>query len=321
MAENLLRYAALQFGVVTADQAEICGYQAREIDRLCRKAEWSRPRNGIYLPGPAPGPNEDPRARYLVDIAASMLALNAEGVVASHITAAILWGFEWIVVPSFTEVQLARPAGPRSKVRHYPGLRVRPTVLPPSHVTKAPNGMPVTTPARTIVDLARTGEQCQVLVSGDDALKRQLTTRAEIAKVVSDCAGWPGIRHAARLLDHLDPRSESPAESLARGKFLGMGLEAPDLQVEIFDAKGNRLGRVDLYFRARRLVIEVDGQDKYKTPKAIWDEKRREDRIRELDVEFLRLSWGDLTGDQQALRERVDSALARADLRNRRRAS
>lgn len=321
MPEDLNHHAATQFGVVTVLQAQSCGYDAREIARLCRKGDWARPRNGIYLPRPAPDPKEDPRARHLVDVAAAMLALDSGDAVAAHVSAAVLWQFKWIVQPALDEVQLARPAGAGSKVRHYPGLRVLPTRLPPSHVTRAPNGMPVTTPARTLVDLARHGELCQVLVAGNDALRRPLTTRREIDKVLVDCVGWPGIRRATRLLAHLDRRCETPAESLASGRFIEMGLEKPDLQVEIFDANGRKLGRVDFYFRSRRLVIEVDGKQKYDDPKVIWEEKRREDRIREMDLEFLRLSYADLVGDQQELRERVDSAFARADLRTARRAS
>jgi hypothetical protein len=109
-----------------------------------------------------------------------------------------------------------------------------------------------------------------------------------------------GIAHAARALDLSDGRAESPLETRGRLAMLASGLPRPELQVQIHDAAG-LIGRVDAWYEDAAVAIEFDGQVKYTDPrhasspgKVLWEEKRREDRMRALGVRIVRVVNEDL---------------------------
>jgi len=68
-----------------------------------------------------------------------------------------------------------------------PSIRVRMTTLPAAHRTVI-GGIPVTTAARTVADLARTTPFRSGVVVADSALRRRMTTKAELSGVLATCA-------------------------------------------------------------------------------------------------------------------------------------
>src|SRR5206468_11627423 len=100
-----------------------------------------------------------------------------------------------------------------------------------------------------------------------------------------------------------------------RLRIVGSGLPTPRLQVEI--RSGTRLvGVVDAWFDEAAVAVEFDGGVKYTDPwrgrspeRALWDEKRREDDLRSLDIRVVRLADADLGDDAWAGHERRLSAL------------
>jgi hypothetical protein len=207
-------------------------------------------------------------------------------------------------------------SAPRSHtVRYYPSLRVLPAGLPDHHVALLPDGLRCTSPTRTAVDLARHLTFRQAVVAVESTLRHKLTTEARLEAVLAECTGWPYIRKARRVLAITDAKTESVAESLARAVFAEVGLPVPEAQVRVFHADGWEIARVDFLF-AGRVVVEVDGRLKYTDPKVLWDEKVREDRLRELGYEVVRLTWADLVGPPTRVRARVLAALARAARRS-----
>lgn len=307
MAESIETYAARQFGVVSAEQAQLCGYSRRERERLCRRGDWWHVRHGIFRPAPAPGPGSEV-ARHMVEAAAALLALGDKQAVLADVSAAVAFGLEFIEAPALARVVLARPDG---KDRALPGVRIRRVRIPDLHVRTAPNGMPSLSPARLIVDIARKQGLRPVLVMADAALRTNLTTKAEIALVLEQCRGWPGITQAARQLAWIDGRAGSPAESLARAAFIEFGLTGFELQYVIRFPGGGK-AEVDICFPAWRLVFEIDGRGKYEDKDSRWKEKLREDKIRDCEYHVVRLIWADLTGDRVALRAKIDEGFRRA---------
>ena len=74
--------------------------------------------------------------------------------------------------------------------------------------------------------------------------------------------------------------------------------------------------RVDALFAEQRTIVEFDGRVKYDDPDAIWREKLREDRLRELGYEVVRVTWAELF-DPVALAAKVRRAFDRARRRGR----
>jgi very-short-patch-repair endonuclease len=307
MDRRLAAIAGTQFGVVAAEQARSCGYSADEIRSLRSSGEWKALRRGIYRPGAVP---DGPRQLHLKQVAAALLALRRRDAVVAHVSGGVLWDLDWAVEPDLSRVWVTCPE--TGKVRNYPGLHVLPAQLPANQMTLGPGGLPACTPARVVVDLARHRPFREAVVLADSAIRQGLTTTAELESVLATCRGWPYARRAARAIAVADGDVESVAESLARAVFAEAGLPTPRTQVDIHDRRRRPIGRVDFHFAELGVIVEVDGRLKYADPEALWREKRREDRLREMGHQVVRLIWSDVTGPPEPVRARILAAAARA---------
>lgn len=160
--------------------------------------------------------------------------------------------------------------------KHHPGGRTlhRTTRLPPWHVTTV-DGIPATTVARTIFDLAslvstarrRRGlvavTQKQVERAFDDAIARGMPL-ARVERVFASLAGRgrPGTRLMRELiLERADgePATESELEDLVETVLREHGIELPTRQRSVGGTEAP-VGRVDFVFRPERVVLEADGR-------------------------------------------------------------
>lgn len=160
------------------------------------------------------------------------------------------------------------------------------------------DGIRVTSPARTVVDLACDEGLLPAVVAGDAVLRAGSATTAQVAAEVSACGRRRGVCTARRAVSLLNARSESPGESLSRVRMVELGLPAPALQRELRDHAGF-VARVDFFWDAFGVVGEFDGRAKYGSddPRAtadrVWNEKRREDRVRAMGLVVVRWTWDD----------------------------
>lgn len=166
-----------------------------------------------------------------------------------------------------------------------PSQFVRVRRAPPVPRTRT-HGVLVTPPARTVIDLACTGTLDTALAAADNALARALCTREELrAEYDLLVPGSKGRGNAALVVDLADGLSGSPLESLSRLQMFRASFPPPLLQAEYRD----RIGTMLTDFDWERLIGECDGHTKYRVPagatpeqatQVLWDEKRREDRLR-----------------------------------------
>ncbi len=312
MSDMLKALAAGQGGVLTGLQAQGIGFAKPEIQRLCKAGAWWAPRRGIYAPGPRPSDEAESRDRHAIEAAAALLAVGRDDAGVAATSAAWLWELDWLTLPKLDTVSLAWPPG--GSVRKYPGLRVLSNGLPERHVTVGRAGLRICTPARTVVDLARTLEFREAVILTESAMRRYGVTGADLEGVLDDFVRWPGKLRAARVVDFVDGRTESVAESLARCVFAEIGLPAPGLQVKIGDAEGV-FARVDFYFEKFRTIVEIDGKVKYYDPDEAFREKVREDRLREAGYEVVRFTWAELLGPPERVKAKILRAFARARAR------
>ena len=152
------------------------------------------------------------------------------------------------------------------------------------------------------------------LVSADAALREGRATRAELERALPVLGGGRGHLRAARTAELASALSESAGESRTRWVLLTLGLPLPEQQAEIVDRDGILVARVDFLYRDRGVVVEFDGMLKYDDPAALRQEKLREDRLRELGYEVVRLTWADLA-DPRLVERRLRAAFARSRAR------
>lgn len=306
--------------VFTRAQALACGTDARTVDARLRSGSWTGLRRGVY--GETCRLPTDPAGRHAVEVAAAALA-TAHDVVGSHESAALVHG-----LTTFTRFAgppvLSRTREPRTERSRRTDPAPLVSHVPLHHRTQV-RGAPVTTVARTAVDLARKGPALSAVVVCDSALRLGVP-RGELEEVLRVAKGWPGSRRAAEHVAFADARAESALESVGRWRMRQLELPAPELQVPLFDAHG-LMGYPDFLFAEQRVIGEADGLLKYRpddpdAPPSARDrdalarEKQREDRFRDAGYEVFRFTWDIAVHRPVVLEHRVLRAFTRARQRH-----
>ncbi len=137
-------------------------------------------------------------------------------------------------------------------------------------------------------------------------------TRSEIESALTLTWG-PGTPVVESVAELADGRSESAGESRSRWllRLLRFGPVTPQFPVR---DGAVLVGLADLKLDRWTVLIEFDGTGKYTGPAALLAEKDREDRMRALGYEVVRLRWADLARPH-VVRQRVLAAIARAETR------
>jgi hypothetical protein len=291
---TLRAVADRQFGAFASQDAIRTGYTREEVQAEVSRGRWVRLRRGVYAErAVAAAADGDPVTRHRLECSAVLVRLGGRAVV-SHASAALLGG---IVVPS-SQTAVVRLTDEVQWRRGW-GYEVARAALPAPDV-RALGAFRITAPARTLVDCAREWPLEDAVVAMDAALNAELLSRPQLTDAVLAASHWVGVGDAARAANLADGRAESPLETLGRLRIIGSGLPAPELQVEIRDARG-LVGRVDAWYEEAAVAVEFDGLVKYEAPRGgrsparvLWEEKRREDRLRDLDVRVLRVVRADL---------------------------
>ena len=161
------------------------------------------------------------------------------------------------------------------------------------------DGLVVTCPAQTAIDIGRLNGLAAGVVAADDVLRRGLASRGDLQSCWQAIPrGGRGRRIAQLVVQLADGRSESPGESLSRVRMYENGFPKPELQHRVFDHM-KLVGVTDFWWEKLRLVGEFDGKLKYQRDDGAGDadallaEKVREDRIRGTDRRFARWVWSD----------------------------
>lgn len=306
--------AAARLGVFTAAESRACGWTRSALENAVRHEQVVRLHRGVFVPAEAyagSGPVAD-RRRLLLSAIGATLAVDAA--VGSHSSAALLAGLPTWTVPDRACITISPAYTGDAHCAHLHRARIPPSMVYPG--TMAPR----TTAARTIMDIAREHGTEDAVVVADAALRRRMTDAERLATCLEYCEGWPGMRRARQVLSFVDPRSESPLESVSRVRLAMTSLPAPDVQPDIVDLHGVFLGRVDLYWDEYGVVGEVDGREKYLSSAVPYEvvlrEKRRHDLMAETGLLFVRWGGSDL-GDMPRLEQRLADAFARGAPRPR----
>lgn len=320
----LIAHVRRQGGVFTTAQALHTGLSSYEISRLAAQGRFVRLRRGTYAAASALniGPR-DPRVavvhesertalRHLLLARAVALTLPSAQVL-SHATAAVVHG-----LPSdgldLSQVHVTHPLSCRA-TRREAGIWHHCGVLLDTDVTVA-NGLAVTDPIRTALDVARTNPTPGALVVADGVL-RAGSTRASLLETLERQRDWPGSRAASRVVALANGRAESVGESLARLSFHEAGYPPSVLQLSLTTDLGEI--RADFGWEAEQLVGEFDGRVKYgrllkpgeETSDVVVRERQRELAIERAGWSVVRFTWADIHNPTLVV-SRLQEALSRA---------
>lgn len=287
------------------------GFDDRELRRMKRDGTLLPVRRGAYVRERPAERTRDEEHRELIFATAPQLH---DAAVISHGSAAVLHGLPtWSSAIDGVHVTRNRNSGGNRRAV----VQVHAAPLTDGDIT-AIDGVPVTSLARTVLDLCRTLPIEQAVAAGDRALVLGLV-RAVLEERLAQMTRWPGTRQARRAVALFDPRSESAGESVSRVRLHEDGLPVPDPQQDIFDEDGQFVARVDFCWRKQRTIGEFDGKIKYgrvlkpgqPIEDVLFEEKRREDALRDLGWQIVRWLWRDLYR-RGVIRDRVLRAFARS---------
>lgn len=230
------------------------------------------------------------------------------GAVVSRQAAAALWG-----LPGFNpdRVHITRPRNATS--RSSPLVVVHESRHLPAHHSTIREGIPITTVARTVFDLAGCLHPARTERALENGLKYHLVTLEDLRRVTIELlargrAGSTLMRQllAARRAGYIPPASGLETDFLAL--LVAAGIELPEGQV---DVGGNDwIGRVDFYYRRLRLVIEIDSDIHHTAKLDTESDERRDEMMRAAGFEVMRITEAELRNDPDEVVSRVRAELA-----------
>lgn len=194
---------------------------------------------------------------------AAVLSCGPEALL-SHRSAAALWGIA--KSPPKTETEVVIPGALR---RRRPGIRLRRRAGLSAVHRREVNGIPVTDPVSTLVDLASCVVEWKVEKAINDADRLGLVNPEALRAEMSGLPPRPGMACLRRLLG-CDALTDTGLER----KFLGIvrdaGLPLPKTQAWVNGY------RVDFYWLDLGLIVEADGWVHHRTPGEQATDRRRD---------------------------------------------
>jgi len=185
--------------------------------------------------------------------------------------------------------------------------------IPPEDITII-DAIPVTKPARTLLDLATVEPEEVIERSLDDALRRRLVSLPFLERWLADPRRkrHRGARVLQRLVDARATRgvTESPVETKLLQLIRARGLPLPMLQYMVSDG-GRVVARLDFAYPDRRVAIEVDGFRHHDTRATFDEERARANDIEALGWRLLRVTAAHVERDPDAVIAWIERVLER----------
>lgn len=251
----------------TWQQARDGGLTRHRLAEQIRSRSVRRVLHGVYADAATPD-NVSSR------VAALELVLTPASVVTGR-TAAWLHGVDTF---EYRELEVLPPIEvcvlPQANRVRRAGVRGRTRDLSPTDVMQL-QGVPVTTPLRTALDLGCDLRRSEALAALDGFLRGHAISRAQLSADVPRFHGRRGVIQLRELIGLADADAESPGESFTRLAIVDDGLPPPELQVWVC-VEGVPTYRLDLAYPRHRIAIEYDGRDFHDSPEQrARDEARR----------------------------------------------
>lgn len=283
------------FGVFTARQAVRAGISYKVLARLERDGVVIRLHRGVYGLVESSGTHQQ-----------IVAACVATGGVASHFTAARLWGFDR--APE-RPIHLTVARSGRSSMRR--NLVVHVTSSRPQVVRC--RSIPACSPARTVADLAAIGAPDGLVTSfvGHLMATKAVDYDSLTARLAHASARVPGVLRARFLVRQLGGPLESVAEVELLGLLASWGVPAPVTQHAI-NPGGDRRYRADFAWPSCKLVLELDGFRYHSAPAAFERDRERHNALVAGGWRVLRTTPSALRRRPEALREALMVVLARS---------
>lgn len=288
---EVARIAELQRGIVARSQLLQAELSPAAIKHRLKVGQLHPLYPGVYVFG-------RPRLEPLAAATAAVIHAQGGGVL-SHGTAAGIWGMSEL---QESPVQLSVASG---RIRPRVGLTVhRRRPLSQADVRVCRN-LPVTSPARTIVDLAGVLDGHELEAALALAIRRALVTPQEVTDALARAPKSKGAATVKELL------TQGPGPTLTRSKYerkLIQLLKRADLPMPVINSKAEG-HEVDLLWPEQRLIVEFDGFAYHSDRSAFEQDRLRDQRLVAAGYRVIRITARQLNHTPEAVVARIAAAL------------
>jgi very-short-patch-repair endonuclease len=293
----------IQDGVFSIADAREVGFSERQID--CRVGnEWSVIYDGVYRMGGAP-------PTWHSGLRAAALAAG-EGAAISRRSAAAMYELPAARrdLIELTCIRWSRTTKASLVVHESRRLDSRDVQLI--------DGIPVTTPERTLLDLASQFPHANYLEYIAQAARRKRLLTYESTKLMFDRnarRGLKGVRALRELLERWDPDSmptESEMETMLVQALRRHGLPEPVVQHVVTDERGAFVARTDAAYPAFHIAIEYDSAQEHSDEFQISRDAARRNRLQAAGYALLSARHQDLRVGATSLCDQIAAIMRRA---------
>jgi very-short-patch-repair endonuclease len=297
--ESIAALAGKQHGVIARTQLIRLGLDRSAIRRRVAAGTLHSLHGGwVFAVGRDPLSRS---GRYL----GAVMACGSEAVL-SHRSAADLWGL--------------RPSATRLEVtviqisRRTPDVQIhRSRILTPKDVTVR-DGIPVTSVARTLLDLSAVLHPDDLELAIDRAERLGLFDLAAVVDVLQRATGRRGAGALRRTVEVYRLSTQKSELERRLRKLLHTAVDIPSAHFNALVQGATTTHEVDAYWPAYRLAVQVDGFEFHRTRR-----DRERDAASDADLELaghrvMRLTWEDTTVHGDRTLQRVRLALRGASL-------
>jgi very-short-patch-repair endonuclease len=246
--------------VVSRAQLRALGLERGAVEKALRAGRLHRIHHGVYAVGHVALRVEGHRL-------AAVLACGPDAVL-SHRTAAAHWG---LLHTDQTRIDVTAPRG-----RHgAPGIRLHRSRSLDAQDTTSHEGIPITTIARTLLDLAATARPSELERALAQAERLQLYDHRAIEDVIARSNGHRGTQVLAQATTH-EPRWTRNEWEAAFLQLLRNAAMPEPLVNDTFHAPDHGHCEPDYHWPTHRVIVETDGWETHGTRAAFRSDRAKD---------------------------------------------
>jgi very-short-patch-repair endonuclease len=194
---------------------------------------------------------------------------------------------------------------PGRDCRSRPGIRIHQVTALDRRDMRKLSGIPITTPARTLLDLAAFVTSRELEQALAEAQARRLVRRNDLTSLLARVGPRPGVPALRSLIETEGAPALTRSEAEERFLALIRAAELPAPEVNV------RVGphEVDFLWREQRLIVEIDGFAFHSSRASFERDRVRDARLTAEGFRVIRVTWRQLVDRPEALVARIAAAL------------
>jgi very-short-patch-repair endonuclease len=184
---------------------------------------------------------------------------------------------------------------------HRDGIRLHRSICLTDADVGTYDGIPVTSPSRTLLDLATVLTRNDLAWAYNELLIQELITPQQVKEILNRTHGHPGSRLLKAIVERDDDprRSKGKLAALVRSALKRGRVETPIEEETLYG------WRTDFYWPQYGLVLEADGFQFHKGPEAWRRDRRKQADLESRGLRFLRTDWEEAKDRPESLVARV----------------